>query len=295
MMQRAGAMPVPAVWAQVLLSVTAFAFGLGLAGIVSGWARQSGWDVVAVRATAALTTLLVVGVLLAALRYGLDRRVVGLLAAARPGHALTGAAIVGGSAVIVFGAAAVMGAVTITAIDGLVFVRFLVINILTALALEALPEELVFRGYVYGTLRRRWRPLWSGLVTTGLFLAAPGWSSVIEWALGHVIGRAVESPSWAPGGQDPVSYLVLLGVFGAMLIVLRQATGSVWAPIGAHLVFLTVNRALLSPQQYDAGLTVDVVPGAELLVPAYLAGALLAGLALSRARHTRARHLCPTN
>jgi uncharacterized protein len=201
----------------------------------------------------------------------------------RPIGALIGALVVAGSAMLVFGADAALGGTRIESIDAFAFGRFLMINAAIALALEALPEELALRGYTFHALRLRWRTVPAAVLTTALFVLAPGLSSVIAWALTIPIGQPV-APSFAPGGQEPWAYLLLLAVFGAMLVTARVATGSLWACVAAHLMFLTINRGLLASDQFDAGLTVQMKPGGEILVLVYLVLATLAFWLLGRRR-----------
>jgi membrane protease YdiL (CAAX protease family) len=84
-------------------------------------------------------------------------------------------------------------------------------------------------------------------------------------------------PWLAPPGEDPVSYLVLLTVFGFTLIGARNATGSLWTSIGTHLTFLSVNRLTLYGEERDAGWSMHLeTPDAVLLIPAYLLTATIA-------------------
>lgn len=115
-------------------------------------------------------------------------------------------------------------------------------QILLVLLLEALPEELVFRGYVFGNLRERFG-LWPTILTqAGLF------------ALWAVLVGAV---------SDPGRLAMLLGV-GVSLGYLRAATGSIWPCVGFHLAFQT-SAQLLSGTQL-AVVTVDSPALLEVLV-----------------------------
>ncbi|WP_208867408.1 hypothetical protein [Streptomyces himastatinicus] len=70
-----------------------------------------------------------------------------------------------------------------------------------------------------------------------------------------------------------------------MLVAARTAVAGapLWATIGAHLTFLTINRAVLEGNERDAGVSVDqTTPDAVLLVPAYLLVATVAFLAYGR-------------
>ncbi|MGW4464292.1 CPBP family intramembrane glutamic endopeptidase [Micromonospora sp. NPDC004704] len=87
--------------------------------------------------------------------------------------------------------------------------------LLLVLLYEALPEELIFRGYLY-----------RNLVT-----AVPAWLAVCAQAvLFSLFGLAL--------GADAGRAVIFLG-FGFVLGLIRMVTGSLWAPIGFHLLFQT--------------------------------------------------------
>lgn len=83
---------------------------------------------------------------------------------------------------------------------------------------EALPEELIFRGYFYRNLAAKF----------------PRWLAVLMQAILFVL--------WGLGNGGPISLDRSLLFFIAALIlgVFRVITGSVWASIGFHLAFQTV-------------------------------------------------------
>lgn len=83
---------------------------------------------------------------------------------------------------------------------------------------EALPEELIFRGYFYRNLAAKF----------------PRWLAVLMQALLFVL--------WGLANGGPISSDRSLLFFIAALIlgVFRVMTGSVWASIGFHLAFQTV-------------------------------------------------------
>ncbi|GAA0575700.1 hypothetical protein GCM10010172_70560 [Paractinoplanes ferrugineus] len=204
-----------------------------------------------------------------------DRARIGL----RGGGFGLGAAVVGGSAVVTFGLGTVAGLIRWGELDPAALVGFLLTDTVVALLLEALPEELTLRGYAFGVLRRRFRAVRAGALTTGLFLLVPAAASGV---------RAVctgEPAGLVPAGEDPVAYLVLLGFFGVMLVAARTATGSagIWTCVGAHLMFLTVNRVVLFGADRHAGWSAELTsPDAVLLVPVYLVLATAAFVLLGR-------------
>lgn len=88
---------------------------------------------------------------------------------------------------------------------------------------EALPEELLFRGWLMQALTRSGSPWAAILGQAALFTA-------FAWAVGGV------------GSLDDASFIAC---FGLMLGVVRAATGSVWAPMGLHLAFIAAQQSAL--------------------------------------------------
>ncbi|HEY5980308.1 MAG TPA: hypothetical protein VIT41_11805 [Microlunatus sp.] len=75
-------------------------------------------------------------------------------------------------------------------------------------------------------------------------------------------------------------------MFSLCLILAREAADSLWASVGAHLTFLTVNR-LIFPGSVNTGVTTTVEPGTELLVLGYLLAACAVFAAIRRSRVRR--------
>lgn len=272
------------------LAAFCFALALGVAGVAGTVAVREGLSGTAAKAVPALVVSGITVPLIVLLRHRLDRRSLASLGARRPATALLGLMIVVAAGALVFGVAALAGGIEITSVDWSELGLFLIINTVLALLLEAVPEELTFRGYVLNAFTDRSRTMPAAILTTTLFVAAPGLSNVISWLLGVALGVPVEPPTFAPGGGDPLSYAVLLTVFSAMLITVRLAIGSIWAAVGAHLGFLTMNRILFPTKGFHTGVTVVTPPGAELLVLVYLLVALAAGLMVTRVRRLVARN-----
>lgn len=206
----------------------------------------------------------------------------------RPGEALRalliGAGVTAGSAALVLGAGTAGGLLRWSRPDLPELAGFLVANGVVALFLEALPEETTLRGYTWTSLHGRFGGVVSALGTTAVFLAVPGLSTVTGAAVTHLVGAQAGPVGLAPGGQNPVDYLILLTVFGLMLVVARTAVrrAPLYVGIGAHLTFLTVNRIVFEGDERGAGWSVELSsPDVELLVPVYLLVAT-AGFALWR-------------
>jgi membrane protease YdiL (CAAX protease family) len=107
----------------------------------------------------------------------------------------------------------------------LAFVPLLVVLVFL---LEALPEELVFRGYVYGQLASGMSRLWAVVLQAVLFSA---WGAAL-WTISV--------------GTVPIDRIALFFFMGLVLGMVRVVTGSVWASIGLHVAFQTVAQLLLN-------------------------------------------------
>ncbi|HEX6684456.1 MAG TPA: CPBP family glutamic-type intramembrane protease, partial [Candidatus Limnocylindrales bacterium] len=199
---------------------------------------------------------------------------------------LLGITVTGGAAAVAFGLGTAAGWLTWSAFDPAAFAAFLVTNTVLAVLLEALPEELTFRGYAWRTLRNRFGGFLSALLTTGLFVLVLPMSIVVAVAVSMLLGRTPPPLGLAPAGEDPVAYFVLLVCFGFLLVAARTATAgaSLFTCIAAHLTFLTVNRVVLFGEALSAGWHADLLtPDAVLLVPGYLLLAMVAFVLIGRA------------
>jgi len=105
---------------------------------------------------------------------------------------------------------------------------FVPLLVLLVFLLEALPEELAFRGYIQANLARLVPP-WAAVAIQALLFGTWG---VALWLL-------------TAGGIEPL-HASLFYVMGAVLGMLRIITGSVWTGIGFHVAFQTVAQLLLS-------------------------------------------------
>lgn len=140
--------------------------------------------------------MLVVTVPLVLLVHRRDRSV---LALTSPRSSLVGVAVTLGAAVLVLGPAVLAGWITVSAVDVATLVVFLITNTVLAFALEALPEELTFRGSVYGTLRNLLHPGSAGLLATAAFVVAPGAGIALTAGAGRLLGIATPPATFAPG------------------------------------------------------------------------------------------------
>lgn len=248
----AGRPPLAVRLTVVFVGVTAIWILLS-AGVAAVMGEEYSWPAHLVRAVAAtaLTVPLIVaarrlldrarfsGLGLTPLRVGWRPLLAGVLCWAIP-------AAVAGSVVVGQGWAEV----TVTEplgslVGGLVAVTALVF------LYEALPEELIFRGYFYANLAERWSPTVTVLAQAALFTL---------WAV-------------AIGAAPSIDRVVLLFTFGCALGVLRSVTGNLWSTIGFHWAF-QVTAQYLGPS-WDAvalddpalafGVAISMVPFAVTL------------------------------
>ncbi|MBO8194667.1 hypothetical protein ITI46_23860 [Streptomyces oryzae] len=198
---------------------------------------------------------------------------------------LIGVAVTGAAASGVFGLATAAGLLRWSAPDPGALAAFLVTNAVVALLLEALPEETTLRGYTWTSLRGAFGGAGAALGTTAVFLLVPGASTVVGAVTARLVGAEGGQVGLAPEGEHPVDYLVLLTVFGLTLVAARTAVreAPLWAAIGTHLTFLTVNRVVLEGDRRHAGWhTVHQDAVVPLLVPLYLLVAMAAFAVIGR-------------
>jgi membrane protease YdiL (CAAX protease family) len=107
---------------------------------------------------------------------------------------------------------------------------------------EALPEELIFRGYLYRNLSARYARWVSVLAQATLFTL---WGAAIA----------------AAGSVDRV---VLFFTFSVALGILRVISGNLWATIGFHLAFQWVTQLVSAVR--EGSLQIAEQPTLELVV-----------------------------
>ncbi len=85
----------------------------------------------------------------------------------------------------------------------------IILMVFTAVIVAPICEEVVFRGYIYPVLKK-YTGLWPAIILSALVFSA---------AHGHL------------------AVLLPLFILGALLVVVYEKTGSIWAPIAVHLCF----------------------------------------------------------
>lgn len=129
---------------------------------------------------------------------------------------------------------------------------------LAVLLTEAIPEELVFRGYVSAVLAERLSPWWVIGVQTVLFVATA------------ILLR---------GDINPVD-VSLFAAMGFVLGYVRLVTGSVWTAVGIHVAFQTASQLVFTHNVIEFGgspelamIALGAVPftAAAILIPILVA------------------------
>lgn len=285
---------------RALFGAGVMAFALGVGNALGAWlAELLGLDGFAARLIpAVLVTLLAVPIVIVMWRrqYG----TLNGLGLAKPGSAvrgfLVGLGVTGLAAVVAMAAGSALSWIEWGAIDVATLAIFLATNTVIALLLEAIPEEMTLRGYVWGNLRKRYRPALSAFFVTFLFLLVPGVSTVVSALTRVVLGEPAGHIGLVPEGEDAIIYLALLTLFSIMLITARVALGTVWTGIGAHLMFLTVNRLLVEGEERDTGWSIELVSlDALLLIPMYVMLAVVFYVLLRGANRIRLRRARPVD
>lgn len=132
-------------------------------------------------------------------------------------------------AALAFGLLALLGVpltVTVPAAD---FTGTVLLLLLAVLLTEAIPEEVIFRGYV----------------TTALGAVTRGWWVIVIQALLFTLFAGLLRQDWNP---TDLSLFLTMGIgFG----YLRMITGSVWMSIGFHTAFQTGAQLVLTHDVVD--------------------------------------------
>jgi len=130
------------------------------------------------------------------------------------------------------------------------FIKSILINIIFAFLYEALPEETVLRGFVYGTLKSKLPAVVAFLCQLGMFVLVPITVSYLQMLSGMETGNLINA-----------EYVILLLCFGTTLQLLRNATRSLWASIGFHLAYLEISRFVVLQREQRLFTYQEAIPG----------------------------------
>lgn len=142
---------------------------------------------------------------------------------------------------------------------------------LIVLFFEAVPEEIAFRGFIYGRLLKTWRPLIASAIAVILFVLVPIVLTPLQimvFGLAYVGGH----------GSVTAGYLITMILFGSFQQFVRHRTGSVWMGIGFHFAFVYLMR-FAGPTDSDIIQFVGATQQAPLQI-ALLVGFVLALISL---------------
>jgi membrane protease YdiL (CAAX protease family) len=118
------------------------------------------------------------------------------------------------------------------------FITTILFGVVTVFLFEALPEELMFRGYIFSNLNVKYKTWISALMTIGLFVILPIFLVPIQkYLLGmeiYIGGRSAIHPS----------YLITMVFFGAFVQYLRILFKSIWVGVGFHLSFVYIDKII---------------------------------------------------
>jgi len=141
------------------------------------------------------------------------------------------------------------------------------IGIVTVFLFEGLPEELLFRGYIYSNLNSHYARWKSAIITVLLFVLLPILSVPIQK---YIFGMEIYL-----GGHNYVapSYILTLLVFGSFVQYLRMLSKSVWVGIGFHTLFVYFDRIMGTTS--DNLIQFNLTGGSELPLQIAFIGSLL--------------------
>ena len=225
-----GRLPLPLWSVPVRIAVVIGATALALLALltVDGAVDPTGHDTIATRIVAGLVvSVIVVGLILLLARV-VERRPLsdlGLTTPLRDLRAfLLGIAVWTVPAALTFGLLALFGSPLRLIAPAKEFWLVLGLLFLAVLLSEAIPEELVFRGYISAVLAERLSPWWVIGVQTVLFAATA------------IALRGSFSPLDAS----------LFVAMGFVLGYVRLVSESVWTSIGIHVAFQTASQLILT-------------------------------------------------
>lgn len=103
---------------------------------------------------------------------------------------------------------------------------------------DALPEEVLFRGFVYSSFNQNYNKLVSSACSIVLFALFPFLMVIIQKdILGHEVYIGGNN-------QITVGYFITMIFFGSFMQYLRILTKSVWTSIGFHTIFVFMNTLI---------------------------------------------------
>ena len=182
--------------------------------------------------------------------------------------AVWGAVVWTAPAALAFGVLALLGSpltITVPVPDLILTVLLLLCAVLLA---EAIPEEVVFRGYV----------------TTALDGLTRGWGIILTQAVLFTLSAALLRQNANPAD---LSLFLAMGIgFG----YLRMITGSVWMPIGFHTAFQTGAQLVLTHDAIDFSGGTGAAMLALGTIPFAAAAILVSATGIPRFIDTRARN-----
>lgn len=108
-----------------------------------------------------------------------------------------------------------------------------ILGLISTFFTDAITEELIFRGYIFSNLKKRYSSWTSSLITLALFVLVPVIINLIQKYFG--INTAVP----INGG-----FIITLLFFGTFVQYLRVLTKSIWAGVGFHLFFVQMNQLI---------------------------------------------------
>ncbi|MEX1078725.1 MAG: type II CAAX endopeptidase family protein [Homoserinimonas sp.] len=224
--------PRPALWSfavRIVAPIAVFVVGVLVAVTVLSAGTPGEVSTLLGRITSGASISIAVIVTVVLLTRRVDRRSLREIGMTPPSYVVRsvaiGAAVWALVAVPSFAIFALTGAsIEITATSGEFWV-ILGLLIVAVLLTEAVPEELVFRGYVTRVLDERFRGWWVIIAQSALFATT---AVLLHGAVPSIIDLSL--------------YIGL----GVGLGYIRLVTGSVWTTVGFHTAFQTVSQMLLT-------------------------------------------------
>lgn len=134
-------------------------------------------------------------------------------------------------------------------------------GILITFLFEALPEELLFRGFIFSYLNKKYKRWVSGIIAVLLFVLVP--------VVLFIVDSIILNKEVYIAGQNTlrISYLITMLIFGIFLQYLRILSGSIWVGVGFHLIFVFFNRILgLEPTKFIQMTEVQNETGMQIVI-----------------------------